>query len=211
MNKIFLLLAILVTLFVKAQNIEITPMGGYSFVGTMNFYEGELDIKDNASYGLKIGFSPLENSVLEFSYQGNVSEAEWNPYRDFGSVIRNNDFQMSANYFTINLQQERMLTNEKIYGFGAFGLGMAYMHPLDANIEDLYSFAMNFELGIKIFVTDRIGIRIQGGLQMPLYFEGIGFYAGVGSGGSSGGLSLNSGAYFVQGGFSGGLIFRIGE
>jgi len=211
MRRLFFLIILTSTLFVKAQNIEITPMGGYSFIGSINFYEGELDIKDNTSYGIKIGFSPLENSVLEFSYQGNVSNAVWNPYRYTGGVNRDNDFEMSNNYFIINIQQERMLTNEKFYGFGSFGMGMAYMHPLEVNLSDVYSFSLNFELGIKYFITDRIGIRLQGGMQMPLYFQGFGFFVGLGSGGASTGLSLNSGAYFVQGGFSGGLIFKIGK
>jgi len=205
MRKILLLLVTIATMLVNAQKIEITPMGGYSFVGSINFYEGKLDIKDNASYGIKLGFSPYENSVFEFSYQGSTSKALWSPYSSFGGAIREDDFQMSINYFTVNMQQERMLTNENFYGFGAFGLGLAYMNPIDVNIDDVYSLALNFELGVKYFITDKIGIRLQASMQMPLYFYAFGYHTG----GYSGVLSLSSGPFFVQGGFSGGLIIRI--
>jgi len=201
----------IVTLISTAQHIEITPMGSYSFIGGMHFYEGELDIRDNAGYGLKIGFSPLEHSVLEFSYIGNITTSEWEPYRSFGPNFRGKEIDLSINYFTIGLQQERMLTSEKVYGFGGLGLGMSYISPLESGIDDLYSMAVTIDLGIKVFLTDRIGIRIQADLQTPIYFAGIGFYAGIGTGGTSSGLSLNSGSYFVQGGFSAGIIFRLGE
>ena len=206
---IFTLTLTIISLLSTAQGIEITPMGSYSFIGKMHFYEGELDIKDNAGYGIKIGFSPIEHSVFEFSYKGNITTAEWEPYRSSG--IRGREMDLSINYFTIGLHQERMLTSEKVYGFGGLGLGMSYINPMESGIDDLYSMAVTIDLGVKVFLTDRIGIRIQADLQMPIYFAGLGFYAGIGTGGTSGGLSLNSGSYFVQGGFSAGIIFRLGE
>jgi len=44
---------------------------------------------------------------------------------------------------------------------------------------------------MKIYINDRIGVRLQGRMLMPMYFAGIGFYAGIGTGGTSSGLSLN--------------------
>jgi len=211
MKKIILLILTISSIISSAQNIEITPMAGYSFIGNMNFYQGKIHMDDNFAYGLKIGFSPLENSVLEFSYQGTNTNAQWQPYYNWSADYPSRDLPLSINYFTLALQQERMLANDKTYGFGGIGIGMAYINPNDTSVDDLYSFAISIELGIKILVTDRVGIRMQGSLQMPVYFDGLGFYAGIGSGGSSGGLSLNTGTYFVQGGFSGGLFYKISK
>ena len=204
---LFSISLILFSIFSNAQTIEITPMGGYSFIGGMNFYEGRVNVLDNASYGIKIGFSPIEHSVLEFSYQGTETSAKWEPYNSWGSTYPREEFPVNTNFFTLSFQHERMLTSDKVYGFGGLGMGMAYYHPTGRNVSDVYSFAVTVDLGVKIFLTDRIGIRLQGGLQMPLYFQGFGMY--VGSGGS--GLSMNAGTYAVQGGFSAGVIFRLGE
>ena len=48
-------------------------------------------------------------------------------------------------------------------------------------------------------------------MQVPIYFQGVGFYTGIGTGGVSSGLSLNTGSYFVQGGFSAGVFFKLGS
>ncbi len=208
MKKIlFSISLVLLSFLSNAQTIEITPMGGFSFIGGMNFYEGRLNVLDNANYGIKIGFSPIEHSLLEFSYQGTETYARWEPYNYWGSSYPKEELPVNTNFFTLSIQHERMLTNDKIYGFGGFGMGMAYFHPTSRNIKDVYSFAITVDLGVKIYLTDRIGIRIQGGLQMPLYFQGLGLY--LGSGGS--GLSMNTGTYVIHGGFSAGVIFRLGE
>ena len=161
MKKVLFTLGLaIISLLGSAQGIEITPMGGYSFISNMNFYEGRVYMKDNPSYGIKIGFSPIEHSILEFSYRGTESEAWVQPYNSWIGDYTNAKFPININYFLISLQQERMLTNDKVYGFGSFGMGMSYMHPQGVNVSDLYSFAISVELGVKISITDRVGVRI---------------------------------------------------
>ena len=198
-------------LFSTAQNIEITPIAGYTFGSNMNFYEGKFKIKDNASFGIKFGFKPTESSVIEFTYSGMKTDASWQPYSNWIGEIPTRDFSLNVNYFMIGAHQEQLLANDNIYGFAGLSLGMSYMNPLEDNISSLYSFALGLDLGLKVHLSDKIGIRMQTNLHMPMYFQGIGMYAGVGTGGASTGLSLNSGVYFVQFGFSGGVFFMLGS
>ncbi len=60
-------------------------------------------------------------------------------------------------------------------------------------------------------ISDRVGIMARGRLMLPMVFGGVGGYVGIGSGGTSGGLTLNSYAAIAQGDFNGGLIFRLGK
>ena len=53
--------------------------------------------------------------------------------------------------------------------------------------------------------SERIGLNLQGNLMVPVQWGG--FYVGVGSGGASSGVSLNSTT--IVGGFSGGLVFKL--
>ncbi len=201
----------LISLFSTAQIIEITPLIGYTFGSRMNFYEGEFRINDNASFGMKLGFKPTEHSVIEFAYSSMITGASWQPYSKWIGEIPAREFPLNINYFMLGTHQEKMLSNDKIYGFAGVNLGMAYMNPLQDEIDDLYSFALGIDLGLKVHLSEKIGVRIQSNLFMPLYLKGIGFYTGIGSGGVSSGLSLNSGVYFVQFGFSGGIFFMFGK
>ncbi len=58
---------------------------------------------------------------------------------------------------------------------------------------------------IGIYLTERLGLRLQGRFMIPMYFDGLGF--GIGTGGVSGGAVF--GAYALQGDFSGGIVLRL--
>ena len=73
--------------------------------------------------------------------------------------------------------------------------------------NDRVLFSITAGLGAKIMFTERVGIMLRGRLMLPMFFGGVGFYAG--SGGS--GLSLNSYAALVQGDFNAGLVFKLGN
>lgn len=70
---------------------------------------------------------------------------------------------------------------------------------------------MTAGLGIKYFFTDVIGIKAQARLLLPLYFNGIGFGCGIGTGGASCGGGAGFGSEIVQGDFTGGVVLRIGN
>jgi len=61
--------------------------------------------------------------------------------------------------------------------------------------------------GVKIWLSDRIGIRAQGRLLLPMMWAGAGL--SVGTGGT--GFSLGAGTAMVQGDFTGGLIIALGD
>ena len=97
--------------------------------------------------------------------------------------------------------------SQNVFGFATLKAGLGYFNSLKNSISDVWRFSVGMGLGVKVFFTDRIGIRLSGNMYMPLYFNGVGAYVGVGSGGTSSGLSINSTAVIIQGDFSGGLIF----
>ena len=54
---------------------------------------------------------------------------------------------------------------------------------------DTYTFSIALAGGAKIFLGERLGLRLQARLGMPMLFNGL--YLGVGTGGASGGLSFH--------------------
>ena len=70
---------------------------------------------------------------------------------------------------------------------------------------------MNLGIGVKYFFTDVVGVKFQARLLMPMYFGGVGFGCGIGTGGSSCGGGATFGTEIIQGDFTGGLVFRVGN
>ena len=119
-------------------------------------------------------------------------------------------FDLRISYFQLE-GLSTLAENDKLEGFGMFGLGAAWSKPLDDKYDDVWRFAMSLGLGGKIFFSVKVGVRLQGRLLMPMYFAGAGGYCGIGTRGSSCGLSLNSWIPVVQGDFSGGIFFVLGR
>ncbi len=213
MKKIFLKFIVLVVLLSSSikmySQIEITPFGGYFYSTNINFYQGVMKIYDGGAYGGHIGVHTVKNNIVEFTYIGNKTSAEWRPYSGFSDYPRR-DIEISSNYFLLGTAQDIPL-NGNVTGFGTIKAGAGYFKALEGGIEDIWRFSVAFGIGAKIFFTDRIGLRIQANMNLPLYFNGVGAYCGIGSGGSNCGLSMNSTSAILQGDISTGIIFKIGK
>ena len=194
----------------NAQKIEITPMVGYMFGGSVNFIEGKLKIKDNLSYGGMMSVKIDRDVAVEFSYARMDTRAEWRPGYIYAPDYPNLNFNVNVNYMTIGAVRD-VEVNEHVVGFGTLALGAAYFNPTDSRIKDVWRFAGSLAAGVKLYITDRIGIRLQGRLLLPMYFAGGGAYCGVGTGGSSCGLGVSTTSVILQGDLSGGLIIRLGN
>ena len=193
--------------FGQGTKFELGAMMGYQFGGRLNYYEGELKIRDAGNWMVFGNAEVAYNTAIEFSYSSMTTTATFTPYK-IGYDYQTFDLRIS--YFQLEALNT-FARSDKLEGFGLFGLGAMWNQPLDDKINDVTRFSMSLGLGGKIYFTDRIGIRLQGRLLMPMYFGGVGAYCGIGTGGSGCGLSLNSWVPIVQGDFSGGIFFVIGQ
>jgi hypothetical protein len=206
----FTLIAMMVLLLspftTSAQTtIEITPFGGYLFGGKVRYAQGDLNIVSNGSYGLALDFTVAPYQQVELFYTRMESTAEWRPFGFQPGVPDGEDLKISVNYLQIGSLRE--FGEGNVVPFGALTLGAVIFSSPNKNYNDVWRFAMSLGGGAKIFFSDKVGIRLQGRLLMPMYFAGVGGY--IGTGGS--GLTLNSWVPILQGDFTGGLIIRLGD
>jgi len=204
MKKIKLfLLVLLFPAFVFSQGVEVVPFVGYQFGGKIKYYEGELKIDNAMNYGVSL-FIPIEAIMdIELNYTRMETKAAFNPYAGFpGYEYQETD--MAQNYIQVGAIKKLLPPGSKAQPFGSFSLGASWAATDD--FGDVWRFAISLGLGVKVMVSDRVGIIARGRLLMPMTFGSAGFY--VGSGGS--GLSLNSWIAPFQGDFNGGLIFKLG-
>lgn len=189
-----------------AQQIELTPQVGYMLTGKAYFYQGTLSTQDNVCYGLTIGIPTSWDTYAEFTYTRSDTKANF-----FSTKPDFNDesFDVASNYFL--LSGTKQAGTDKIKGFGNASFGGVWYDAKTNSIGDVWRFAFGLGGGVKFYLSDMIGLRLQGRILFPLYFTGGGMYYGIGGGGSGGGVYLSSTSTVVQGDFSLGLIFQLGE
>jgi len=204
MKKLNLLFTALILSVSSIAQVEIVPFVGYMFGGSMNFYEGEYKVADGMDYGVSL-LVPVQDVLdIEINYTRMDSEGRFTAYAGYpGFTDKRTD--MATNYLQIGGLKALSLNNPNITPFGSFSLGVTWFNFADYDDRVLFSIAAG--LGAKIMFTERVGIMVRGRLMLPMFFGGVGFYAG--SGGS--GLSLNSYAALIQGDFNAGLVFKLGN
>ena len=99
----------------------------------------------------------------------------------------------------------RTLPLGKIEPYGGLLLGLAVIRPTEPGYSSTTKFAVGLKGGIKIWLTDRLGIKGELGMQLPM--QGGGFSFGCGGGGCGTGVSTYT--TIVQGQVGGGVVLRL--
>ena len=184
----------------KSTKVSLTPMVGWQFGGRAQFYEGDLKIEDNVNFGgllaVKVGYG----TSFEISYSWMGTSAYFKSYVPY---LSNRTMDLDVHYIQIGGVKD--FKEGPITPFGLLSLGLTGFVPekFDTAVSSEWLFSVALGAGMKIMLSDRIGIRLQGRLLMPMNFGGFGFYAGTGG---SGGTVYTT-VPIVQGDLSAGLIF----
>ncbi len=201
-------IALLVSSSLFAQKIEVAGFYGYMLSGKIKTYYGDYNVSDNPSYGGMLSFKVQEDVYAELSYTRNDTDFKYYSY-----WINNNDkVGISVEYYQLGVV--RQVDMDKIKPFGTFSLGMTRLHVKETvdfddsglhNVDDAYVFSATIGAGVKIFLTDKVGLRLQARMLLPMEFNGI-FISG-GTGGASGGASFR--VPIIQGDFTAGFIIAL--
>ena len=205
-------LAVLIVLisgktYSQDHKVEITPFGGYLLGGSVKFYEGKFKVEDAACYGGMLAVQVSSGNFVEISYTGMTTQGNWKPYNDYEVSIPEGTVDMAVNHIQIGSVNELPLDNEAVRPYGTLSLGTTYFNIKDDDADDEWLFSVAAGLGLKYFFNERIGIRLQARLLLPVIYNGGGFY--LGTGGS--GMYVSTTAPIVQGDFTGGLIIALGQ
>jgi hypothetical protein len=189
----------------QTHKVEITPFIGYMFGGEVNVVNGSLSIRDDMNYGLVLDFALNRSAELEASYTRMDTQLEFDEFR----VGRRPIYDVSVNVWQFGGQYRFNPTAtvrpffSGTLGFTHYGVG----DKLDDDAPNLTSdsfFSMVFGGGVKIFPSQRIGIRLAGHLYSTILSSGGGFWCGTG--GCGVGLS---GWGFWQGDVQAGLTIAL--
>jgi hypothetical protein len=104
----------------------------------------------------------------------------------------------------------RYFGDDRVKPFFGGQLGVSVFSPKNVDsgiapngLDSITKFSFGFKGGVVVMFSERVGINLQGNLLFPVQWGG--FYVG------GGGTGINTGTTIVMGGFSGGLVFRLGD
>lgn len=205
MKKMIKISTVLCLFFLLAQPVIAQPaitleaFGGWLWTGSAG-YNGNLKVDDKGNYGVRAGISPNTGMVVEF---------EWNhsDTRVIAKNVGNIDQDIAMNYYLLGFNMEK--AEGPAIPYGLFNIGVLNVKGQENNISADFSenwFTVGLGGGLKYYISDRVGIRLQARFFLPMSFAGVGF----GCGGGGCGSSVSGYANTIQGDFTGGIILKLG-
>lgn len=200
MKRILLVLLAGGVLFTSslAQDIELTGFFGYMINTDLKTYYGTYQLDNNPNYGGIFSVEMAPDMFAEFLYNRTDTEVRY---------IYNNETEpldMSTEYFQVG--GLRSIGEGRLKAFGVASLGAARFHLKesygDINSNSAWSFAGTLGLGAKVFLSNKLGVRLQARMNLPLRFSGL----WIGTGGTGGTFLVP----LWQFDFTAGLFLRLG-
>ncbi len=175
----------------QAQELEVTPTVGYFWGGTFRTYDGDLKLGSGMNWGLTVDYSISPVTLVAAWWTMSRTEGTFNRY-----LGESENFNLTTNYIQLGVVQE-MNYGEAFRPYGVFTMGTTIFSPEDRG--SYWQFSLGLGGGLKYYISDKIGIRAQGRLLLPVYFSGGGYWGGYGTYGSASAIA--------QGDVTLGLVF----
>ena len=184
---------------VWAQHIQLSPFIGYETGSTVYTSLGYLYIAGGMDFGGNLDFNIGKNRYAELSYSHMMTKLNV----DEGSNERYL-FDLGVNYYSIGILQEAQPL-AKVSPYGLLTLGWVNYNPQTDDYSGENKMHVSLAGGVRIKATEKIGLRLQARLLMPILYAGT--YFSAGSGGTNVNVSATSVAF--QGDFTAALVFAI--
>lgn len=203
MKKIFFVLIAICSLSSFSQNIEITPIYGYTFSGSNNYYYNfSLDIKDDMSYGAMISAEMAPQMHIEFMYQTTDAKMRVSEYQN------STNYNVRFEHFQLGGLHEFDSGDLRPFLKASLGTTRYQVKEDYGNGErESWEFSGSIGGGIKKYFSHNVGIRLQTNLILPMRWSGGGVYCGPY--GCSGGTSFH--VPMIHWEVSAGLILKMGK
>ncbi|MCK5781779.1 MAG: hypothetical protein KAH10_04280 [Flavobacteriales bacterium] len=180
----------------KERLLEVGLIASYQFGGkfyayTNNFVE-EIRISDGTSYGITASIASKWNTRVELAFSWQETSMYGNGTSDWREGV-------SIRYYQIGVIKE--MPNGKIIPYGTISMGAVQIDSENDRYSDEWKFAITLGGGLKYYLTDAIGIKLEARMMAPISYGGL--YLGTG------GSGVSAGSATMQGYFGGGLTFAL--
>ncbi len=173
-----------------------------------NYYEGK--IKGGIQYGAGIEFMVKPNYGVELLWIGQSTTAPTTYLTSSFLIPKTTELDLSLNYAMLAFGRHMQKPGGKVEGYGGLMAGALFASVKDPESGDSQSgtkFAWGIRLGLNIWASEKVAIKLQGQLLSAVQSVGGGLY--FGTGGAGAGVSTYSS--MLQFGIGGGLAFKLGK
>jgi len=187
--------------------LEFSGFYGYRFGGKVDVFYGAdlgyIKINDNASYGLDVSYAVRDRFSLNLQWSRQDTKMDFYGYQEIGAEPLGD---IAVEYFMISALSDVGTANNQVVPFGGAGVGIVVATPRERNLETSYRFAFTLQGGVKIWLNDKVGLRLRGAMLAPMQWGSGGLFCGSGSGCQVG---VGASTTILQGEFSGGVVVKL--
>lgn len=198
----FIPLFLLLSTIGFAQSIELTPIYAYTFSGKVDGYYGTFDVADNPSFGGILSVEIDHLSYFEFSYIRNETDVTVKSYNNFEGQTSD----IGVEHYQVGMLRE--FKEDRVRPYAKLSLGASRYFEKDGN-NKYWLFSAGAGIGAKMYLNDRIGIRLHTNLMLPMEFSGGGIFCGIGTGGAGCSTGVSFNVPLVHWDMGAGIIIKI--
>jgi hypothetical protein len=216
MKKIILLSTLIISAISASAQLHGIRLNGYAayvfdnsfdtYYSSNTYLEGK--IKGGLQWGAGLEFLPNEDYGIEIVYYRQDTKAPIS--YDYGIGLAEREIDLGVNYIMAGGVRYMNTGNEKLQPYGGLLLGAAIFSNKapEGDEEDSYvKFAWGARVGVNIWASEKVGIKLQAQLLSAVQGFGGGLYLGTGGAGAG----VSSYSTLLQFGLGGGLCFKIGQ
>jgi len=213
MRKFFVITLILFLSQEIYAQVEIGGFGGWLWTGKIPAWRQDIKVSDEGNYGATIGFQIREDMLANFEWNHTDNKATFREYNPDGTLGDFYTVPVTFNYYMLGFNY-LVTYSEPLVPYGLLNVGIMTAESGEysnkSGSSDTY-FAAGLGGGLRYYISENIGIKLQARLLLPMQFGGIGFGCGIGTGGANCGAGVSTYTSIIQGDFTGGIILKLGN
>jgi len=195
------------------QNVRLNVYANYVFDDRVESYYSSTSyfsalLRGGLMWGGGLEFMLKKDYSLELMYLRQDTKAPTD-YWDYNlNRARHSDLAVGVNYILLG-GNRYMYTGKKVEPYGGLMLGVAVINTKnnDADVSNsVTKFAWDIKLGVVIWASDNVGVKINTQLLSAVQAVGGTVYFGTGGGGAG----VSSYSTMLQFALGGGLVFKFG-
>lgn len=210
------ILALVFILFLSSKifaQIEIGAFGGWLWTGSIPAWLQDVKVSDKGNFGITAGYQIRDEMLVNFEWNHTENSVTFREYLVGGGLGDVVNVPLTLNYYMLGFNY-LVTYNEPLVPYGLINLGL--MHAQSNGEDAVYRnsntwFTAGLGGGLRYYLGDRVGIKLQARLLLPMQFGGVGFGCGIGTGGGGCGAGVSTYTNIIQGDFTGGIILKLGE
>jgi opacity protein-like surface antigen len=139
-------------------DFEITPFAGYTWGGQFSdsVTGTTLKVDETANYGVMVDIKQDEQRQIELYFSRQATQLK----TDSGLFTGNPLFDLDIEYYHLGGTYGADSGKARPFAVGTFGV--THMVPHGPGLDALTKFSLSLGGGVKLFATDRVGLRLEG-------------------------------------------------